>query len=930
MNSSKKVLLALLCSATCAMSHDNNTIHPLLTDRAFESWTRKSAVFADIGLDQNAGLTFERLAGSEYPLNPLTRNAGEWLRQGSIDEDLNPDIRCLAHFYNPLPQPGSDHNLTDPVDIGASDSFQWASAGNGIFSGSTSPGGENTESWVKAREYYFQALTSPLKTARDAKFAHLFYSLGKVIHLVQDLSQPDHSRNDAHMINGDETPGPPPPLGLVYPSARWIENYGRDNINEISSWVELSNVTELDWRTGGFARLKDFWDRGIYQGDATALDDDAASVAGKALGLAEFANGNFLGEDSTYFEIVTRQIANDPGRVRHLFPHPALADTNYATFGTGSYPTQASTWEDGATQDPTSSLLRNSIFLRKERAGVKTDRHAVLNYSTLVARKLGIDRASVTINAPSVIEELHRLTLPRAISYSSGVIDYFFRGSINVLSGRDSLGQQVITVTNNSGQTMRGGQFLLFSEDAAKNRALGPVVSAYLETGELWTSASALPTGEAITLRFSMPASMPTNAVLIYKGTIGTTESGAASDPEDADLAIATKALTIYSQYIGYPIAQWDTVTATKSKVGFYEQPGHWSNPPKRYLSKTLSGEMAVADYYDAECTEIGYAYHGGHSAWVYAFSGTASYSLEGVLTKADGTHWISGAFNGFGAKPPEYRYDYKTEEIFNSATEEATDDVVTATSRTITGKGAVAVSSSWWGYMGQRAVGTLTETLSDLYETSALKANTIAALPALDNVWGDSPYSIYNLDVSETTFKVQRGRYRVRFPLAQQAPQNSVYRINWVERFMPKGGTGITSLEIQVPGLGYSSTPTVTISTPGQGGTQATATVTLDERGAVNSVTITNPGAGYTWPPSVTISGSSTIPARIVSRVGTEVKRSYEWSGTIPPGYSQNNPNTWPTVSNGESEEFILNEPETNGEIGVHDLTVSFQVPST
>jgi len=68
-----------------------------------------------------------------------------------------------------------------------------------------------------------------------------------------------------------------------------------------------------------------------------------------------------------------------------------------------------------------------------------------------------------------------------------------------------------------------------------------------------------------------------------------------------------------------------------------------------------------------------------------------------------------------------------------------------------------------------------------------------------------------------------------------------------------------IVGIDITVPGTGYTSAPTVTISAPEAGGTQATATATVSG-GVVNSITITNAGSGYDGThPTITFSASPT-----------------------------------------------------------------------
>ena len=56
--------------------------------------------------------------------------------------------------------------------------------------------------------------------------------------------------------------------------------------------------------------------------------------------------------------------------------------------------------------------------------------------------------------------------------------------------------------------------------------------------------------------------------------------------------------------------------------------------------------------------------------------------------------------------------------------------------------------------------------------------------------------------------------------------------------------------------GFQYTSVPTITISAPPTGGTQATATCTINEDGRVDDITMTEYGLGYVDTPTVTFSG--------------------------------------------------------------------------
>lgn len=75
-----------------------------------------------------------------------------------------------------------------------------------------------------------------------------------------------------------------------------------------------------------------------------------------------------------------------------------------------------------------------------------------------------------------------------------------------------------------------------------------------------------------------------------------------------------------------------------------------------------------------------------------------------------------------------------------------------------------------------------------------------------------------------------------------------------------------LSNTNIYKSGIGYTTTPTVTISAPPSGGTQATATATLTN-GVVSGITITDAGSGYTSAPEILISPSPAEPQGKVIR---------------------------------------------------------------
>ena len=103
----------------------------------------------------------------------LTGLEKELLIKGSVDEDA-PVTRVLNHFYDPVRNIGINNGRT---------AKDWALA----------PLTGNEFSWSKALELYAEG---------DEEKALL--ALGRILHLLEDMAVPDHTRNDPHIGAGPQ------------------------------------------------------------------------------------------------------------------------------------------------------------------------------------------------------------------------------------------------------------------------------------------------------------------------------------------------------------------------------------------------------------------------------------------------------------------------------------------------------------------------------------------------------------------------------------------------------------------------------------------------------------------------------------------------------------------------------------------------------
>ncbi len=155
----------------------------------------------------------------------ITDEQKTWIMKGSVDEDNN--IRSLYHFYDPVHNRGVK---------GYRSAKSWVE-----YSG-------NNYSWQKAKEAYIKG---------DEKAAYI--ALGHVIHLIQDMFVPDHTRNDAHLPYDESV----------------FEVWAEENKNKET----LKNLS-VDMLSAGFIP-KDFFSLDEY------FDFSAT-----------YANGNFFSKDT--------------------------------------------------------------------------------------------------------------------------------------------------------------------------------------------------------------------------------------------------------------------------------------------------------------------------------------------------------------------------------------------------------------------------------------------------------------------------------------------------------------------------------------------------------------------------------------------------------------------------------------------------------
>lgn len=129
-----------------------------------------------------------------YGWESMTLTLRKEMENGAEDQDDG--INSLNHFYDPQNYIG----LTEPALLGGipfcksigQPAHDWALR-------SPLEGNGNTRSLEDAHEYLNRALSAPTEAERKKSARELFATLGHIAHLLQDMGQPDHTRNDQHL-----------------------------------------------------------------------------------------------------------------------------------------------------------------------------------------------------------------------------------------------------------------------------------------------------------------------------------------------------------------------------------------------------------------------------------------------------------------------------------------------------------------------------------------------------------------------------------------------------------------------------------------------------------------------------------------------------------------------------------------------------------
>ncbi|MFO1313737.1 MAG: hypothetical protein U1F41_16915 [Burkholderiales bacterium] len=326
----------------------------------------------------------------------LERSAAQLIEDGVDFEDDG--MRSLNHFTDPRTRKGLSV-------YGASTSVDWALGTYGAFHFPI-----QDRSYVDLKRYYLQALLGTSPTERKNSMALVYQTLGHIVHHIQDAAQPQHARNDVHLSVGQlesackvVTPATPD----IYLLCRYYAAARNPSFYE--QWTrDLEHVYGRDLPLSGYGAV-------YVANNASSSWPGTAQrfFIGDGMGISEYSNRNFL-TSGTMSEV--------PPVLEAPF------DMTVGALCSGAVPPCGNV-------SPTLNV-RFWPSVVEDRLRAERTPHPYAASSSILAPDFdtyaiqGV-RSPMTVNR-FTFEYDYAYLLPRAVGYSAGFINYFFRGNLDV------------------------------------------------------------------------------------------------------------------------------------------------------------------------------------------------------------------------------------------------------------------------------------------------------------------------------------------------------------------------------------------------------------------------------------------------------------------------------------------------------------------
>lgn len=339
-------------------------------------------------------------------------------------------------------------------------------------------------SYHDAVRYFHNALTSTAKSERDRNWGLVFQTMGQVIHHVQDMAQPQHTRNDAHSPINSGT-------------RQLYENYTQ-KILEKNGALPTSGYDIIDLNV--FNTPRKFWDQnngiGLAEFSSKNFVSAGTNFKGGVLSGNTIINAqthddyDFPGTDN--IQVTSRNITDDDLLGPQTLGQPLIGKMHFV----GTQVTDANDSSKSRDNPRTSSF---SIFDS--------------DLETFTNRAFTLNRFN--------FDAAHEFLIPRAVAYSAGLINYFFRGRIEAEITADGDGIEITNVSKGDSDFKAGGAFEVYYEtDTGERKPLQSLTNLTLGTNLVIDGTHTI-TGLSTALDNATDIGEEGKIIVLFDGDIG-------------------------------------------------------------------------------------------------------------------------------------------------------------------------------------------------------------------------------------------------------------------------------------------------------------------------------------------------------------------------------------------------------------------------
>lgn len=394
----KRIALILLFAAAVApyaFAYDQNTTHRAMTREAILRADGQSGFLSRIGLS----------ATSRFNNATVMEIAAE----GARAEDNG--LRPKNHFYDPVHEAALVFSNATygcaPILTGQYTARQWA-----LFAS------DNAYGLTAAKEHYRLMLTEPSAFLREQRGAALFFALGHIMHLVQDMAQPQHTRNDSHPVS----------------EGSCLEHPETCELSTLNLWSRYEAWCRDNPVIGGG-----------YPAVSLPTYSDYFNATDHKRGMANFANLNFVTEHTNYSDGWCPPFYFESPREQDTTPRDEIHTVTTTTFNSnGSAFLNVTEYHDVVLSYPTFDAYLGVV--------TNNPNHSFKSYFDYELKQQG---ATQIYSLPeSALQSQASLLEPRAIGYSAGIVARFFRGTVKLTWKKNTDGTFDAKLTNTSSEAL--------------------------------------------------------------------------------------------------------------------------------------------------------------------------------------------------------------------------------------------------------------------------------------------------------------------------------------------------------------------------------------------------------------------------------------------------------------------------------------------